>query len=26
LLMAAYFRIGHFYGIPYGMIGVLMAG
>jgi len=26
LLMAAYFGIGHFYGIPYGIIGVLMAG
>jgi len=26
LLMAAYFGIGHFYGIPYGVIGVLMAG
>ena len=25
-LMAAYFGIGHFYGVPYGMIGVLMAG
>lgn len=25
-LMAAYFGIGHFYGIPYGMVGVLMAG
>lgn len=25
-LMAAYFGIGHFYGIPYGVIGVLMAG
>ena len=24
-LMAAYFGIGHFYGIPYGVIGVLMA-
>ena len=26
LLMAIYFGIGHFYGIPYGVIGVLMAG
>ena len=26
LLMAAYFGIGHFYGVPYGVIGVLMAG
>jgi hypothetical protein len=26
LLMATYFGIGHFYGIPYGVIGVLMAG
>lgn len=25
-LMAAYFGIGHFYGIPYGVIGVVMAG
>ena len=25
-LMAAYFGIGHFYGVPYGIIGVLMAG
>ena len=25
-LMAAYFGIGHYYGVPYGMIGVLMAG
>ena len=25
-LMAAFFGIGHFYGIPYGVIGVLMAG
>ena len=25
-LMAAAFGIGHFYGIPYGVIGVLMAG
>jgi hypothetical protein len=26
LMMAAYFGIGHFYGVPYGVIGVLMAG
>ena len=26
VLMAAYFGIGHFYGIPYGVIGVLMPG
>jgi len=25
-LMAAYFGIGHYYGIPYGVIGVMMAG
>lgn len=25
-LMAAYFGVGHFYGIPYGVIGVLMTG
>lgn len=25
-LMAAFFGIGHFYGVPYGVIGVLMAG
>lgn len=25
-LMAAYFGIGHFYGVPFGVIGVLMAG
>lgn len=25
-LMAAYFGIGHFYGIPYGVVGVVMAG
>ncbi len=25
-LTAALFGIGHFYGIPYGVIGVLMAG
>ncbi len=26
LLSAAFFGIGHFYGVPYGLIGVLMAG
>lgn len=26
LLMAAYFGLGHFYGVPYGIIGVVMAG
>jgi len=26
LLMAAFFGIGHYYGVPYGVIGVLMAG
>jgi len=26
LLMAAYFGLGHYYGVPYGVIGVLMAG
>ena len=26
LLMAAYFGIGHYYGIPYGIVGVIMAG
>ena len=26
LLMAAYFGIGHYYGVPYGVVGVLMAG
>jgi hypothetical protein len=26
LLMAAFFGIGHYYGIPYGIVGVLMAG
>ncbi|TLN09851.1 CPBP family intramembrane metalloprotease [bacterium] len=26
LLMAAFFGILHFYGVPYGIIGVLMAG
>jgi membrane protease YdiL (CAAX protease family) len=25
-LMAAYFGIGHFYGVPYGVIGVILAG
>jgi hypothetical protein len=25
-LMAAYFGLGHYYGVPYGVIGVLMAG
>lgn len=25
-LMAAYFGIGHFYGVPYGVIGVMLAG
>lgn len=25
-LTAAYFGIGHFYGVPYGIIGVVMAG
>ena len=25
-LMAAYFGIGHYYGVPYGVIGVVMAG
>ena len=25
-LVAVYFGVGHFYGVPYGMIGVLMAG
>jgi len=25
-LMAVYFGLGHFYGIPYGIIGVIMAG
>jgi len=25
-LMAVYFGIGHFYGVPFGVIGVLMAG
>jgi hypothetical protein len=26
LMVAAYFGIGHYYGVPYGMIGVLLAG
>ncbi len=26
LLMAAYFGLGHYYGVPYGIIGVIMAG
>jgi len=26
LLMAAYFGFAHFYGVPYGIIGVIMAG
>jgi hypothetical protein len=26
LLVAAYFGIGHYYGVPYGLIGVLLAG
>jgi hypothetical protein len=26
LLVAAYFGIGHYYGVPYGVVGVLMAG
>lgn len=26
LLMATYFGLGHYYGIPYGIVGVLMAG
>jgi hypothetical protein len=25
-LMAAYFGLGHYYGVPYGVIGVIMAG
>jgi hypothetical protein len=25
-LMAAYFGIGHYYGVPYGVIGMIMAG
>lgn len=26
LMMAAYFGLGHYYGVPYGIIGVIMAG
>jgi hypothetical protein len=26
LMVAAYFGVAHFYGVPYGVIGVLMAG
>ena len=26
LLIAAFFGIGHYYGVPYGIVGVLMAG
>jgi hypothetical protein len=26
LLMAAFFGIGHYYGVPYGIVGILMAG
>jgi len=26
LLAAAFFGIGHYYGVPYGVIGVVMAG
>ena len=26
LLAAAFFGIGHYYGVPYGIIGVVMAG
>ena len=26
LLMAAFFGIGHYYGIPYGIVGVILAG
>jgi len=26
LITAAYFGIGHYYGVPYGIVGVLMAG
>jgi hypothetical protein len=26
LLMAVYFGIGHYYGVPYGVIGLIMAG
>src|SRR5512139_1224591 len=25
-LMAVYFGLGHFYGVPYGVVGVIMAG
>ena len=25
-MVAAYFGIGHYYGVPYGVIGVLLAG
>jgi uncharacterized protein len=25
-LMAAYFGLGHYYGVPYGIVGVIMAG
>ena len=25
-LMAAYFGLGHYYGVPYGVVGVIMAG
>jgi membrane protease YdiL (CAAX protease family) len=26
ILTAAYFGIAHFYGVPYGLVGVVMAG
>ncbi len=26
LMVAAYFGVGHFYGVPYGVVGVLLAG
>jgi hypothetical protein len=26
LLMAAFFGLGHYYGVPYGIVGVIMAG
>jgi hypothetical protein len=26
LLVAAYFGLAHFYGVPYGIVGVMMAG
>src|SRR5689334_14458908 len=26
LFTAAYFGLGHFYGVPYGIVGVMMAG